>query len=93
MQEMVQEPKENLRAFIHRFSNMHDYATGKVPEREHDMSHMMIFLSAIKNSKIARRITEQRIPDTMTLQDIFMKALDLEAGLQMAESVAQRRDT
>ena len=65
----------------------------KVPEGEHDMSHMMRFLSAIKNSKIARRITEQRIPDTMTLEDIFMKALDLEAGLQMAESVAQRRDT
>ena len=93
MQEMIQEPKENLRAFIHRFSNMHYYATEKVPEGEHDMSHMMRFLSAIKNSKIARRITEQRIPDTMTLQDIFMKALDLEAGLQMAESVAQRRDT
>ena len=93
MQEMIQEPEENLRAFIHRFSNMHYYATGKVPEGEHDMSHMMRFLSAIKNSKIARRITEQRIPDTMTLQDIFMKALDLEAGLQMAESVAQRRDT
>ena len=93
MQEMIQEPKENLRAFIHRFSNMHYYATGKVPEGEHDMSHMMRFLSAIKNSKIARRITEQRIPDTMTLQDIFMKALDLEAGLQMAESVTQRRDT
>ena len=93
MQEMIQEPKDNLRAFIHRFSNMHYYATGKVPEGEHDMSHMMRFLSAIKNSKIARRITEQRIPDTMTLQDIFMKALDLEAGLQMAESVAQRRDT
>ena len=92
MQEMIQEPKENLRAFIHRFSNMHYYATGKVPEGEHDMSHMMRFLSAIKNSKIARRITEQRISDTMTLQDIFMKALDLEAGLQMAESVAQRRD-
>ena len=93
MQEMIQEPKENLRAFIHWFSNMHYYATGKVPKGEHDMSHMMRFLSAIKNSKIARRITEQRIPDTMTLQDIFMKALDLEAGLQMAESVAQRRDT
>ena len=90
---MIQEPKENLRVFIHRFSNMHYYATGKVPKGEHDMSHMMRFLSAIKNSKIARRITEQRIPDTMTLQDIFMKALDLEAGLQMAESVAQRRDT
>ena len=72
---------------------MHYYATGKVPEGEHDMSHMMRFLSAIKNSKIARRITEQRIPDTMTLQDIFMKALDLVARLQMAESVAQRRDT
>ena len=92
MQEMIQEPKENLRAFIHRFSNMHYYATGKVPEGEHDMSHMMRFLSAIKNSKIARRITEQRIPETMTLQDIFMKALDSEAELQMAESVAQRRD-
>ena len=72
---------------------MHYYATGKVPEGEHDMSHMMRFLLAVKNSKIARRITEQRIPDTMALQDIFMKALDLEAGLQMAESVAQRRDT
>ena len=92
MQDLYQEPKENLRAFIHRFSNMHYYATGKTPDAEHDMSHIYRFLSAIKNSKIARRITEQRIPDTMTLQDIFMKALDLEAGMQMAESVAQRRD-
>ena len=92
MQDLYQEPKENLRAFIHRFSNMHYYATGKTPDTEHDMSHIYRFLSAIKNSKIARRITEQRIPDTMTLQDIFMKALDLEAGMQMAESVAQRRD-
>ena len=91
--DLYQEPKENLRAFIHRFSNMHYYATGKTPDVEHDMSHIYRFLSAIKNSKIARRITEQRIPDTMTLQDIFMKALDLEAGMQMAESVAQRRDT
>ena len=90
--DLYQEPKENLRAFIHRFSNMHYYATGKTPDVEHDMSHIYRFLSAIKNSKIARRITEQRIPDTMTLQDIFMKALDLEAGMQMAESVAQRRD-
>ena len=52
---------------------MYYYATGKVPEGEHDMSHMR-FLSAIKNSKIARRITEQRIPDTMTLQDIFYES-------------------
>ena len=33
MQEMIQEPKENLRAFIHRFSNMHYYATGKSSRR------------------------------------------------------------
>ena len=48
------------------------------------MTHIVKFLSAIRNSRISKRIAEQRIPEGMTLQDLFMKALDFEAGLQMS---------
>ena len=56
------------------------------------MTHIVKFLSAIRNSRISKRIAEQRIPEGMTLQDLFMKALDFEAGLQMSEGVTQKRE-
>ena len=93
LKDLVQGPKENLRGFIHKFSKYHYMTTGRTPEQEGDMTHMVKFLSAIRNVKIARRIAEKRIHDGMTLQDIFTKALDLEAGFQMSESVAERRET
>ena len=54
------------------------------------MTHIVQFLSAIRNSKISKRIAEQRSPEGMTLQELFMKALDFEAGLQMSEGVTQK---
>ncbi|MCG8626105.1 MAG: hypothetical protein MJE68_29420, partial [Proteobacteria bacterium] len=92
LQNLKQGPKENLRAFIHKFTTLHYMTTGRLPDQEHDMSHIVQFLSAIRNSKISKRIAEQRIPEDMTLQDLFMKALDLEAGFQMSEGVIQKRE-
>ena len=57
------------------------------------MTHIVQFLSAIRNSKISKRIAEQRIPEGMTLQELFMKALDFEAGLQMSEGVTQKQES
>ena len=87
LQTLRQEPKENLRAFIHRFTTLHYITTNRSPEQEYDVTHIVQFLSAIRNSKISKRIAEQRIPEGMTLQELFMKALDFEAGLQMSEGV------
>ena len=92
LQKLAQEPKENLRAYIHRFSTLHYITTGRIPEKEGDMTHMVKFLSSIRNTRISNRIAEQRIPDTMTLQDLFVKAIDLETGFQMSEGVTQRRE-
>ena len=93
LQTLKQEPKENLRAFIHRFTTLHYITTNRSPEQEYDVTHIVQFLSAIRNSKISKRIAEQRIPEGMTLQELFMKALDFEAGLQMSEGVTQKRES
>ena len=90
LQTLRQEPKENLRAFIHRFTTLHYITNNRSPEQECDVTHIVQFLSAIRNSKISKRIAEQRIPEGMTLQELFMKALDFEAGLQMSEGVTQK---
>ena len=92
LQNLRQDSKENLRAFIHRFTTLHYLTTGRLPEQEHDMTHIVQFLSSIRNSRIVKRIVEQRIPEEMTLQDLFIKALDFEAGLQMSEGVTQKRE-
>ena len=76
LQTLRQEPKENLRAFIHRFTTLHYITTNRSPEQEYDVTHIVQFLSAIRNSKISKRIAEQRISEGMTLQELFMKALD-----------------
>ena len=93
LQTLQQEPKENLRAFIHRFTTLHYITTNRSPEQEYDVTHIVQFLSAIRNSKISKRIAEQRIPEGMTLQELFMKALDFEAGLQMSEGVTQKQES
>ena len=93
LQSLKQDPKENLRAFIHRFTTLHYITTNRTPEQENDVTHIVQFLSAIRNSKISKRIAEQRIPDGMTLHELFMKALDFEAGFQMSEGVTQKRES
>ena len=92
LQDLMQKPEENLRAYIHRFSYLHYHATDKVPEIEKDTTHIVKFLSSIRNTQIAKRIAEKRISEGMTLKDIFTKALELETGFQISEGVAQRRD-
>ena len=92
LQDLMQTPEENLRAYIHRFSYLHYHATDKVPEIEKDTTHIVKFLSSIRNTQIAKRIAEKRISEGMTLKDIFTKALELETGFQISEGVAQQRD-
>ena len=59
LQSLKQDPKENLRAFIHRFTTLHYITTNRTPEQENDVTHIVQFLSAIRNSKISKRIAEQ----------------------------------
>ena len=68
LQDLMQKPEENLRAYIHRFSYLHYHATDKVPEIEKDTTHIVKFLSSIRNTQIAKRIAEKRISEGMTPQ-------------------------
>ena len=56
------------------------------------MTHIVKFLSSIRNVQIPKRIAEKKIVEGTTLKDIFVKTLDLEAGFQISEGVSQRRD-
>ena len=62
--------------------------TGKRPEQETDQSHWTKFLTSINNVEISREICRQGIPHGTTLQDLFLKVTEKEAGQQLAEGVA-----
>ena len=54
---MIQEPQENLRVSIGRYSEAHTEATGKSPIEERDQTHILRFLSHIRNTAISDRVT------------------------------------
>ena len=66
---------------------MHQTVTGKRPEQETDQSHLTKFLTSINNVEISREICRQGIPHGTTLQDLFLKVTEKEAGQQLAEGV------
>ena len=43
------------------------------------------------NSEIARKITQEGIPEGMTLGQAFTRAIELEAGYQLSEGVSLTR--
>ena len=83
----MQKPNENVCMYIIKYANLHQTVTGKKPEQETDQSHLTKFLTSINNVEISREICRQGIPQGTTLQDLFLKVTEKEAGQQLAEGV------
>ena len=88
---LVQKPNENVRMYIIKYANLHQTVTGKRPEQETDQSHLTKFLTSINNVEISREICRRGIPHGTTLQGLFLKVTEKEAGQQLAEGVALAR--
>ena len=88
---MVQEAQENLRVFIGRYSKAHTEATGKSPTEERDQTHILQFLSHIRNTAISDRVTRLHVRDGVTLEEIFLACLNMEAQYQLCEGVNEAR--
>ena len=88
---MVQEAQENLRVFIGRYSEAHTKATGKSPTEERDQTHILWFLSHIRNTAISDRVTRLHVRDGVTLEEIFLACLNMEAQYQLCEGVNEAR--
>ena len=84
----MQKPNENVHMYIIKYANLHQTVTGKRPEQETDQSHLTKFLTSINNVEISREICRQGILQGTTLQDLFLKVTEKEAGQQLAEGVA-----
>ena len=87
LEHLKQQPEENLRAYIYKYSNLHHAATGKIPRNEEDATHIIRFLSGLHNCAIADKISRSGIEDGTTLQEVFVKAINLEVGYQLSEGV------
>ena len=90
---LVQKLNENVHMYIIKYVNLHQTVTGKRPEQETDQSHLIKFLISINNVEISREICRQGIPQGTTLQDLFLKVTEKEAGQQLAEGVALAHST
>ena len=91
MAQIKQKPNENLRIFILRYQDLHSAATGKTAAKDTDPTHIIRFLGMMTNSEIARKITQKRIPEGMTLGQAFTRVIELEAGYQLSEGVSLAR--
>ena len=85
---LVQKPNENVCMYIIKYANFHQTVTEKRPEQETDQSHLTKLLTSINNVEISREICRWGIPQGTTLQDIFLKVTEKEAGQQLAEGIA-----
>ena len=89
--QIKQKPNENLRIFILRYQDLHSAATGKMAAEDTDPTHIIRFLGMMTNSEIARKITQKGIPEGMTLDQAFTRAIELEVGYQLSEGVSLAR--
>ena len=90
-----QEDNENLRSYIHKYTKLHREATKRSSEDEYHTQAKFHFLSRLRNSNIASKIsqsTEFEKYETFSLQKGIEKALILEFRLQVREMVTQARE-
>ena len=90
-----QEDNENLRSYIHKYTKLHREATKRSSEDEYDTQAKLHFLSRLRNSNIASKISqgaEFEKYETFSLQKCMEKALILESRLQVREMVTQARE-
>ena len=90
-----QEDNENLRSYIHKYTKLHREATKRSSEDEYDTQAKLHFLSRLRNSNIASKISQSaefEKYETFSLQKCMEKALVLESRLQVREMVTQARE-
>ena len=90
-----QEDNENLRSYIHKYTKLHREATKRSSEDEYDTQAKLHFLSRVRNSNIASKISQSaefEKYETFSLQKCMEKALILESRLQVREMVMQARE-
>ena len=90
-----QEDNENLRSYIHKYTKLHREATKRSSEDEYDTQAKLHFLSRLRNSNIASKISQSAEFEkyqTFSLQKCMEKALILESRLQVREMVTQARE-
>ena len=87
-----QEDNENLRSYIHKYTKLHREATKRSSEDEYDTQAKLHFLSRLRNSNIASKISQSaefEKYETFSLQKCMEKALILESRFQVREMVTQ----
>ena len=90
-----QEDNENLRSYIHKYTKLHREATKRSSEDEYDTQAKLHFLSRLRNSNIASKISQSaefEKYETFSLQKCMEKALILESRLQVRQMVTQARE-
>ena len=90
-----QKDNENLRSYIHKYTKLHREATKRSSEDEYDTQAKLHFLSRLRNSNIASKISQSaefEKYETFSLQKCMEKALILEFRLQVREMVTQARE-
>ena len=90
-----QDDNENLRSYIHKYTRLHREATGKATDEQFDTHNKLHFLSRLRNSTIATKISQSEEFekfDRYSLKNCIEKALMLESRLQMREMVTIARE-
>ena len=90
-----QDDNENLRSYIHKYTRLHREATGKATDEEFDTHNKLHFLSRLRNSTIATKISQSEEFekfDRYSLKNCIEKALMLESRLQIREMVTIARE-
>ena len=90
-----QDDNENLRSYIHKYTRLHREATGKATDEEFDTHNKLHFLSRLRNSTIATKISQSEEFekfDKYSLKNCIEKALMLESKLQIREMVTIARE-
>ena len=90
-----QDDNENLRSYIHKYTRLHREATGKATDEEFDTHNKLHFLSRLRNSTIATKISQSEEFekfDRYSLKNCIEKALMLESTLQIREMVTIARE-
>ena len=90
-----QDDNENLRSYIHKYTRLHREATGKATDEEFDTHNKLHFLSRLRNSTIATKISQSKEFekfDKYSLRNCIEKALMLETRLQIREMVTIARE-
>ena len=92
LENMTQKPNEPLRLYIFRYSKIHKSVTKRDACYDTDPSRWFRFLTSIKNTTIADKIT-RRESWFQNLQQCIEKALRLETSLKLSEGINMARRT